>query len=331
MKRSIFTLMTALLVTGSLILTGCAGSGGSAAETQGRSGTEIADTAQDDSGDTEEAGDSDETETEAEEPEILTESYASDEIEMPYARIGDGDQILVILPGLSVKQVTPSAAAVAAQYQVFLDNGYTIYLFDRRTNAPEGYTIWDMAEDTCTVMEDLGITQADIFGASQGGMMAECIAITHPELVDDLVLGSTLARHNENSDEVIAEWISLAEDEDGENLVDSFGARVYSEAVWEAYGDSIRAANAQISEEEYARFVTMAAAILDFDCYDRLGEIDADVLVLGSEGDRVVTPSGSEEIAEALDCECYMYDDSYGHGVYDEAADYVSRVYDFCR
>ena len=41
------------------------------------------------------------------------------------------------------------------------------------------------------------------------------------------------------------------------------------------------------------------------------------------------TSLGSQEIADKLNCEIYLYDTNYGHGVYDEAADYKQRYLDF--
>lgn len=75
----------------------------------------------------------------------------------------------------------------------------------------------------------------------------------------------------------------------------------------------------------------IAEACGTFDCSDALSAIRCPVLVLGSEGDRVVTAESSTQLAEALGCELYLYDGSYGHGVYDEAPDYKQRCLDFLR
>ena len=72
-----------------------------------------------------------------------------------------------------------------------------------------------------------------------------------------------------------------------------------------------------------------AQACQTFNCYDQLSSIQCPVLVLGAENDQIVTAEGSKQIAEALDCEIYLYDKNYGHGVYDEAADYKQRCLDF--
>lgn len=48
------------------------------------------------------------------------------------------------------------------------------------------------ADDVATLLENLNVTKADIFGFSNGGTTALQLAIRHPEKVRKLVLGSTL-------------------------------------------------------------------------------------------------------------------------------------------
>ncbi len=247
---------------------------------------------------------------------------------MDYIVFGNGEKAFVILPGLSIHSVMGAADAIAAAYADFTEK-YTVYVFDRARDIEEGYTVRNMAEDTATAMQSLQITDADVFGASQGGMIAMYLAIDHPELVHTLILGSTLAKPNDTFEQVLEEWIHLAEKKEEVGLLESFADKVYSATTLESYRESLISSNLGISDEEYRRFIILAEACRTFDCYDELSSIRCPVLVIGSAGDRVVTAEGSEQIAEALDCEIYLYDDSYGHGVYDEAADYKQRCLDF--
>ncbi len=258
----------------------------------------------------------------------VVKTVSTEEVTVDYVVFGNGEKAFVILPGLSIHSVMGSAEAIAAAYQSFAEE-YTVYLFDRAKDLPAGYTVRDMAEDTAKAMEALHIEDADVFGASQGGMMAQYLAIDHPELVHKLILGSTLSKPNDTFLQVVDTWLSLAENRDEEGLLASFADQLYGKGTLENYRDDLISANRGITEEEYERFIILASACKTFDCYEALSSIQCPVLVLGSEGDQVVTAEGSREIAQVLNCTLYLYDAQYGHGVYDEAPDYKQRCLDF--
>ncbi len=247
---------------------------------------------------------------------------------MDYITFGKGTRTFVILPGLSVHSIMAVSDLVAEAYRDFAE-AYTVYLFDRPKELRDGITIRELAEQTAAAMQSLHITNADILGVSQGGMIAQYLAMDHPELVRRMVLGSTLSRPNDTFVQKINRWIQLAKDKDEESLLASFVDAVYSVGTLKAYRDVLISSNRGITGKEYKRFIQLAESCLTFDCYDELSKITCPVLVLGSEGDAVTTPEGSREIADALPCEIYLYDESYGHGVYDEAPDYKQRCMDF--
>jgi pimeloyl-ACP methyl ester carboxylesterase len=57
-------------------------------------------------------------------------------------------------------------------------------LFGLRVKPP--YTLTDMARDTLGLLDALGIARAHVVGASMGGMIAQILAIEHPERVASL-------------------------------------------------------------------------------------------------------------------------------------------------
>ena len=61
-----------------------------------------------------------------------------------------------------------------------------------RSDRPAGsFAVADMAGDVVAVLDAAGVGRAHVLGASLGGMVAQELAITHPERVDRLVLACT--------------------------------------------------------------------------------------------------------------------------------------------
>ncbi len=76
------------------------------------------------------------------------------------------------------------------------------------------------------------------------------------------------------------------------------------------------------------RFLILAKSCLTCSTYDELEKIQCPVLVIGGKQDKVVSGAASEEIAEKLGCECYLYE-NLGLAAYEEAKDFNDRVFHF--
>ena len=250
--------------------------------------------------------------------------------EMDYFTFGRGEKIFVMLPGLSVKSILNNAEGVASAYRMFSDE-FTVYCFDRTKFLSENYTIEQLAEDTAEAMTALGLKNVCLMGASQGGMIAMYIAARHPELVGKLLLASTCARLNPTAENVMKTWVALAEKGDINAFCDSFIDVLYSKEFAEMFGRFIRLAHRDVTQEDFNRFIILGKSCDTLSVYDELDKIRCPVLVIGAKADRVLTAEGSVEIAGKLggNCELYMYDEKYGHCVFDEAPDYKDRIYKF--
>lgn len=247
--------------------------------------------------------------------------------EMDYACFGTGKKPLVMIPGLNLRGVKGAAVSLALMYRMFAKD-YRVYIFDRKTVIPEGYTVEDIAEDTATAMKMLGLANADVFGVSQGGMIAQYLAINHPELVHKLVLGVTLSRTNATVTNVINGWVRMSGNREYDALITDMLSNMYSEAYLKKYRWLLPIMSRISKPKDFSRFIILAKACLTCDTYDKLNLIQCPVLVLGGKQDKIVTGKASEEIAEKLGCEVHMYDD-LGHSAYEEAKDFNSRILAF--
>ena len=243
---------------------------------------------------------------------------------MDYITFGEGKRPLVILPGMSVTPVTPGGDGVRAAFASF-EKTHTVFLFDRRHDVKAGYTVSDMTEDTAAAMRELGIRDADIFGTSQGGMIAQLLAARHHDLVHTVVLASSADCMDPRAAVVMQHWADLAHAGDPTALNRDVSRHVYSDAYRETYRDAFRALETVGTKEDLDRFAVLAEACLAFDSRAELRKVACPVFVLGASADVTLFPERSVALAEQLRAPLYLYD-GYSHAVYDEAPDFRSRA-----
>ena len=239
---------------------------------------------------------------------------------------GNGPRPFVILPGLAMTSVLHQAGHHERTYAPFTQT-HTVYLFDRPSVYPAGYTFDAMADDLAEAMIRAGVSDADLLGVSMGGMLAQKIAADHPELVHKLVLASSALAIG--SPEKLKEWMKKAETENGNEvartiLTDIHGGTDDPAALYRPdprLGDW--------SSEDRARFLQEAAIALTFDGNRYVSRIRCPSLVLGAAGDKVCPVSAWKALADALKGESHLYGTAFGHTFYTDAEDFRSRVLSF--
>ena len=180
-------------------------------------------------------------------------------------------------------------------------------------------------------MDQLGLSQAAVVGVSQGGMIAQWLAVDHPDKVDRLVLVVTLARPNPTVEAVVGRWLEMAKRGDYRGIMLDTAERSYSEARLRQVRWEYRLLGNLGRPRSFDRFLTQAGSCLTHDAYDRLDRIACPTLVIGGTEDRIVTGQASRELAERIpDCRLWMYE-GLSHGLYEEAPDFLERVAAFCR
>ena len=243
-----------------------------------------------------------------------------------YISFGTGRDVLIMLPGVGDGFKTAKGVAVpfAYMYRVFAES-FRVYVFSRRNDMPEGFTTADMADDLSDIMDALGLGSAHIFGVSQGGMIAQQLAIRHPEKVKSLVLSVTASRPTAIMREALESWLAMADYDDYKGIMLDTAERSYTGAYLER-GKRLNNVLALAKPKSYDRFRILCESCLDHDVYADLPKIKCPVYIIGASLDKVLGPEASVEMHEAIQgSELYMYE-GYSHGVYEQAKDFNDRV-----
>ena len=251
--------------------------------------------------------------------------------DMAYVCFGRGERKLVVLPGLSdgLATVSGKALILSAPYRRFLRDT-AVYLFSRKDDMPEGYTIEDMADDQALAMEKLGIDRACVLGVSQGGMIAQRLAIRRPQRVERLILAVTAPNANETVQAVVSGWIDMALRGDHAALMTDTADRMYSDA-WLRKNRKLFPLLARFTKPaSYDRFLINARAILAFDARGELAGISCPTLILAGSEDRTVGKEAALELHRGIAGSALHVYEGLGHGAYEEAKDFYERVMAFC-
>ncbi|MFY9869372.1 MAG: alpha/beta hydrolase [Candidatus Nitrosopolaris sp.] len=111
------------------------------------------------------------------------------DIDIAYRTFGKGEPFLLI-GGLGAKMDSWEPSILRN-----LSTNHTVIIFDNRgvgntTTGTKPFSVQQFANDTNGLLDALKIQKADV-GHSMGGMIAQQLAVTHPEKVNRLILVST--------------------------------------------------------------------------------------------------------------------------------------------
>jgi pimeloyl-ACP methyl ester carboxylesterase len=223
--------------------------------------------------------------------------------ELHYLRAGEGEPLLLI-QGMSATHLTWGRPFLDE-----LERSFDCVVFDNRGMGLSGpaempFEIADMAADTVGLLDALGLETAHVVGISMGGMIAQELALAHPERIRTLTLGATYCGGPEGT---------LMAPEDlrmlGAAMASGDRDRVFR-AMWEInLSPAFRA-----EDERFAAFAEMGTAlpapkpvILQqmracgaHDTSERLGTIELPTLVVHGDADRLLGPGNGRQIASLI-------------------------------
>lgn len=223
--------------------------------------------------------------------------------ELYYERPGEGEPLLLI-QGMSATHL-----AWGEPFLAELRRSFETIVFDNRGMGRSGraelpFTIADLAADTTGLLDALELETAHVVGISMGGMIAQELALSHPERIRTLTIGASYCGGPEGT---------LMAPEDLQMLGAAFASgdrdQVYR-AMWEIN----LSPGFREDDSRYAAFTEMAAALSSpqavilqqmracgaHDTHERLGAIELPTLVIHGDADRLLAYPNGRQIASLI-------------------------------
>jgi 3-oxoadipate enol-lactonase len=185
-----------------------------------------------------------------------------------------------------------------------------------RSNVPPTpWSITDMADDAVAVMDAAGVDRVNVFGVSMGGLIAQELALDHPDRVERLVLGGT---HPGGRDAVRMDPAAAM------MLMDRTPGTAREAAVASVpflYAEDTNRDDIDVDIDVRVRYPMRASAYFgQLDAMrrhegtlDRLPKLTAPTLVIHGREDRLVKPRNAEIIAAAIPGARLTLIDGAGH------------------
>lgn len=253
-------------------------------------------------------------------------------VDMPYVEFGYGKEALVLLPGLSdgLKSVCGLVLPLALTYRQYAKH-FKVYIFSRKETIEEGYSLNDMAADQAKALELLGINRCYMMGVSQGGMIAQRLAIDAPETVEKLVIAVSISKPNDVFCDVVSNWIRLAKNSDYKSLMIDIAEHSYTPKKLKSYRCMYPIVCRIGKPKDFSRFFIQAKACLAHNTYSELGNILCPTLIIGGGQDQIVGKDAAKEMADRIDKSRLWVYEELGHAAYEESKDFNQKVIDFLK
>lgn len=245
---------------------------------------------------------------------------------------GPPERRILLINGLGSPSVSFDEGFVAE----FVSRGFSVARFDNRDAGRSGrvfedrnaegyrfdrppYTLVEMARDAVTVLAAVGWTSAHVLGQSMGGMVAQQLAISHPDRVQSLIsLMSSTGNldHGRATEEAHAALIRPAP-RDREAWIEytvETGRIWATPDAWDA--DAVRRRAARKFDYGIDVFGTgrqyraiLASGARD----DELRRLTVPTLVIHGSADTLIQPDGGRHTAGLIPGARYVELDGFGH------------------
>jgi len=223
--------------------------------------------------------------------------------ELYYERAGEGEPLLLI-QGMSATHL-----AWGRQFLDDLEQSFDCIIFDNRGMGNSGraelpFTIADLAADAAGLLDALELDTVHVVGISMGGMIAQELALAHPERIRTLTIGASYCGGPNGS---------LMAPEDLQMLGAAY-ASGEPEQVFRAMWEINLSPGFREDDSRFVAFAEMGSTLPApqpvvlqqmqacgaHDTHERLGQISLPTLVIHGDVDRLLGHDNGREIAALI-------------------------------
>jgi pimeloyl-ACP methyl ester carboxylesterase len=241
-------------------------------------------------------------------------------VRLYYELRGEGQAPVVVLHGAQ------GDARLMEGMVPWLEGSYRVLLFDQRglgrSEKPDvEYSAALLADDTAALMELVDFGRAQVIGISMGGMIAQELALRHPERLISLVLGCTSAGGPRALQAVQESPAYATRQVSPEERARLLAESIYTPRFIQEHPEAVEAL-LQLRRQaplDTVGFRRRMEALQRHDTYDRLGAIRCPTLVITGALDRLIPAENSRILARRIPGAELVVLEGLGHGFWREA------------
>ncbi len=193
---------------------------------------------------------------------------------------------------------------------------------------PGPYSLEDFFEDALAFLDDRGVERVVLVGFSLGGLIAQAIALAHPERISGMVLISTIAGRTREEQARVQERARILAKEGAGAHLNNAVERWFTDAFRNAHPEVLERRRQQSLKNDPACYASAYRVLADNDLGPQLSALTLPTLVMTGEKDIGSTPRMARIIHERIaGSELHIFPE-LKHAVLLEASDQVATYLD---
>lgn len=186
-----------------------------------------------------------------------------------------------------------------------LRSRYTVVRYDHcgHGQSPakaQAFSMQDLADDAAALIRGLGLGPVHFAGVSMGGMTAQALAASHPELVHSIVVANSAARYDDAARQGWQARIQTVLSQGMEPIADGALQRWFSPAYQATHPDRLAQMRQVLVGTAPQPYAHACEAVAHINLDDSNPRIQCPALVIAGNLDAATPPAMSEAIARSI-------------------------------